>query len=118
MAKFRKKAVIIEAVQIDKEQYVDTLEGRMHGSVGDWLITGVKGEQYFCKPDIFLMTYEPATEGKPLDERIFEFQNMLQEMHRDKLISEQTYLKILDYGFKLNVPLEEYNELYADKEDK
>ena len=37
-----------------------TLEGTMHADVGDWIITGVKGEMYPCKPDIFEKTYEPA----------------------------------------------------------
>ncbi|WP_202988175.1 hypothetical protein [Pseudomonas typographi] len=36
-----------------------TLEGKMSASVGDWIIKGVKGELYPCKPDIFEMTYEP-----------------------------------------------------------
>ena len=37
-----------------------TLEGKMHASVGDWIIRGVKGEHYPCKPDIFAETYEPV----------------------------------------------------------
>lgn len=60
MAKFRKKPVIIEAVQIDEEMTVETLEGVMKGNPQDWLITGVQGEQYFCKPDIFELTYQSA----------------------------------------------------------
>ncbi len=36
----------------------ETLEGNMKVSVGDWVITGVKGEKYPCKPDIFEATYE------------------------------------------------------------
>lgn len=90
MSKFRKKPVVIEAVQytgkkipveavprwlVDamfdrtvtpsaddtvKELYVATLEGRMTVSVGDWIIRGVKGEIYPCKPDIFEATYEVA----------------------------------------------------------
>jgi hypothetical protein len=40
--------------------YIDTLEGRHHVQFGDWIITGVKGEKYPCKPDIFEMTYELA----------------------------------------------------------
>ena len=81
MGKWRKKAVVIEAVQITDAWFdgphkdhvvgvlispktktcsVETLEGVMIGLVGDWLITGVKGEKYFCKPDIFALTYEPA----------------------------------------------------------
>jgi hypothetical protein len=39
---------------------VYTLEGVMKASVGDWIIRGVKGELYPCKPDIFEATYEPA----------------------------------------------------------
>jgi hypothetical protein len=75
--KFRKKPVVIEATQWFKmgdhlavtqplpidDQYmqygwVDTLEGGHYVTPGDWIITGVKGEHYPCKPDIFEMTYE------------------------------------------------------------
>lgn len=58
--KYRKKPVIIEAYQTDVELDIPTLEGTMHASVGDYIITGVRGEQYPCKPDIFRETYEPA----------------------------------------------------------
>ena len=78
MAKFRKKPVVIEAVQFRwgnpeiegvtypptdgkyyiGDAYIETLEGRMIGSDGDWVITGVNGEKYPCKPDIFEKTYE------------------------------------------------------------
>jgi hypothetical protein len=40
--------------------FIDTLEGGHTVCVGDWIITGVKGERYPCKPDIFEQTYEPA----------------------------------------------------------
>lgn len=39
---------------------IETLEGFMKANIGDWIITGVKGEHYPCKPDIFAATYEPA----------------------------------------------------------
>lgn len=39
-----------------------TLEGKMDASLGDWIIKGVKGEFYPCKPDIFAATYEPASQ--------------------------------------------------------
>lgn len=39
---------------------IPTLEGTMTGQVGDWIIRGVKGELYPCKPDIFEATYEPV----------------------------------------------------------
>lgn len=40
--------------------YIDTLEGTHHASVGDYIIRGISGEYYPCKPDIFAMTYETA----------------------------------------------------------
>ena len=39
---------------------IKTLEGEMRASAGDWIIKGVKGELYPCKPEIFAATYEPA----------------------------------------------------------
>lgn len=64
MAKYVKKPVVIEAYQTDKEMIIHTLEGDMKASVGDYIITGVHGEHYPCKPDIFEETYEPV-EDKP-----------------------------------------------------
>lgn len=88
--KFRKKPVVIDAVRVpvdgpknkrDFEAWgrllawldrgpwmvtedlgidIKTLEGTMHASPGDWIIRGVQGEIYPCKPDIFAQTYEPA----------------------------------------------------------
>lgn len=84
--KYRKKPVVIDATQfwpwsqpwpegveqrslggspdtIDGEQvqwFVKTLEGEHIATPGDWIITGVKGERYPCKPDIFSAAYEPA----------------------------------------------------------
>jgi len=40
------------------ELFIKTLEGKMHVSLGDWVIQGVRGELYPCKPDIFEATYE------------------------------------------------------------
>jgi hypothetical protein len=84
--KFRKKPVVIEATQWFKhgdhpevkklilgdgvsdkwleshQGAINTLEGTMHVSPGDWIITGVKGEHYPCKPHIFEATYEKVTE--------------------------------------------------------
>lgn len=58
--KYRKKPVVIEAYQTDKVLTIHTLEGDMIDSKGDYIITGVDGEQYPCKPDIFEKTYEPV----------------------------------------------------------
>jgi hypothetical protein len=76
MAKFRKKPVVIEATQWWKDGdhpavnphlpigygWVPTLEGGHVVTPGDWIITGVHGEHYPCKPDIFEETYEAVDE--------------------------------------------------------
>lgn len=58
--KFRKKPVVVDAYQTDREMNIETLEGVMHAEPGDWIITGVNEERYPCKPDIFEKTYEPV----------------------------------------------------------
>jgi hypothetical protein len=79
MAKYRKKPVVIEAIQFDGRNSADihefcgdkvrepvgkdyleieTLEGVHIASPGDYIIKGIKGEFYPCKPDIFEMTYK------------------------------------------------------------
>lgn len=40
--------------------YIHTLEGKMHASKGDYIIRGIRGEYYPCKPNIFEETYEPV----------------------------------------------------------
>lgn len=40
--------------------HIHTLEGVMRANIGDWIIKGINGEFYPCKPDIFEKTYEPA----------------------------------------------------------
>lgn len=86
--KYRKKPIIIEAIQFRKDNWkeiynflqnkdgnmckyalspegrleIKTLEGLMTGEINDWIIKGVKGEFYPCKPDIFEQTYEPIEE--------------------------------------------------------
>ena len=40
---------------------IKTLEGSLQVNIGDWIIKGIKGEFYPCKPDIFDLTYEPTT---------------------------------------------------------
>jgi len=82
MAKYRKKTVIIEAIQFNGENqgeitdfmgemirtnffpdiYIETLEGTMKANIGDYIIKGIKNEFYPCKPDIFEATYEKVVE--------------------------------------------------------
>lgn len=75
MPKYRKKPVVIEAEQYIPEKHepeglcwkldcgadcphVHTLEGPLFVSDGDYVITGIRGEKYPCKPDVFEATYE------------------------------------------------------------
>ena len=72
---YRKKPIVIQAYQTDKVMYIETLEGTHKANVGDFIITGVHGEQYPCKPDIFQKTYEQVTEKDYLalkDKPIYE----------------------------------------------
>lgn len=79
---YRKMPIVIEAIQwtgqniaevnafmspvaaiyvgTDNLIAIETLEGRMIANKGDWIIRGVKGELYPCKPEIFALTYEPV----------------------------------------------------------
>lgn len=60
--KFRKKPIVIEAYQTEVPMMIHTLEGDMKAKPGDWIITGVKDEQYPCDDEIFRATYEPINE--------------------------------------------------------
>lgn len=72
VARYLKKQVIVEAVQWfrqgdhpavvpgpgpDGSGYIDTPEGRLRVDAGDWIITGIAGENYPCKPDVFEQLY-------------------------------------------------------------
>jgi hypothetical protein len=49
------------ALRIEQRNlHIDTLEGEMIASMGDWVVKGIQGEFYPCKPDIFALTYEEA----------------------------------------------------------
>jgi hypothetical protein len=89
--RFRKKPVVIEAMQLIDDMnnhlaiadwvtkgggrviipgaapclIIDTLEGQMRADIGDWVIRGVKDEFYPCKADVFLLTYEPIAGELP-----------------------------------------------------
>lgn len=57
LKKFVKKPVVVEAYQVFTEEKIETLEGTMIASPGDWIVKGIKGEKYPVKPDIFTATY-------------------------------------------------------------
>ena len=79
--KYRKIPVTIEAYQTDKEMEIETLEGTMKANKGDWIIKGVKGELYPCKPDVFEMTYEKVNENEWIIKLI---SNINSNSHRNK----------------------------------
>jgi len=119
---FRKKPVVIEAFQFQPRQptsvdeapawlieavvrgdflvvdgvaHITTLEGIMAAQPGDWIIRGVKGEIYPCKPDIFTATYEAADQQpapgaahagystmRPHQQRVVDEKVELDEKHR------------------------------------
>jgi hypothetical protein len=58
--KFVKKLIPVAAERMNNPFVIHTLEGDMKGNGGDWVITGVHGEQYPIKNDIFRETYDPA----------------------------------------------------------
>ncbi|HGF8104448.1 TPA: hypothetical protein QFG02_001875 [Enterococcus faecium] len=89
--KYRKKPVVVEAIQLTNKNllevkewcngelvpnaetsgydlYISTLEGIMHVDINDYIIQGVEGEFYPCKPDIFEKTYEVASQQSQLDD--------------------------------------------------
>lgn len=64
--KIRKKPVVVKAFRAEREMIIHTLEGDMKANVGDYVITGLRGEQYPCKPDIFHKTYDIVYDDTPL----------------------------------------------------
>ena len=74
-----KLPIPITAYQTDKEFDIETLEGTHHASVGDWIITGVKGEQYPCKPDIFEKTYIKCGQANKMEQVAAMFGKKLNE---------------------------------------
>lgn len=94
MAKFRKKPIVIEAEQFHPDRkpwpegvyyapgkgvrpdyFIDTLEGRHQVSPEDWIITGIEGEKYPCKPNIFKATYDLVE----TDESIEDYEARMRE---------------------------------------
>lgn len=56
--RYIKKPVIVKAYRTKSKMIIHTLEGDMTADPGDYIITGVKGEKYPCKPNIFHKTYD------------------------------------------------------------
>jgi len=62
MSKYRKLPIVIEAKQTKMVVIIHNLEGVMKADIGDYIITGVNGEKYPCKAEIFEKTYERVVE--------------------------------------------------------
>ena len=116
--KYRKRPVIVEAVIwtgnnidevkelaknavehiifVDNNLYIETLEGNMNVSIGDYIIKGIAGEFYPCKPDIFKETYEtvsmvsdndrttvPMSEYRKLENKNKKLRNTINRLKRE-----------------------------------
>lgn len=133
MTKYRKLPVVVEAIQYkgdmnpvwdlfgaekvfgeteDTFPYIETLEGKMRISVDDYIIKGVNGEFYPCKPDIFDKTYETVADEAETEEIYFakaarpaiEFMNTLHPHHTmvitadsAELLESQRLFKTTEY---------------------
>lgn len=132
MKKYRKKPVIIEAERwwklgdvpeanitqyrvlsdaicsrckrrFDEHGWCETLEGGHTVCPGDWIIKGVKGEYYPCKPDVFKATYEPVDNEKTQDvmnllktvyKAFSEFDEAIRQRPMDALTVRIAYIKL------------------------
>lgn len=117
MKQYRKKPVVIEAIQFiddvdrileiqkftgqetirvdykDKNNHtlkIDTLEGVMTASVGDYIIKGVQGEFYPCKPDIFEKTYEEAQPKQSIIDRATNYAYMVAGESPDIVLADES----------------------------
>ena len=134
--KFRKKPVVIEAIRLNKisnEKVVEflggeshrnidftinnsigvvnivTMEGTMTANPGDWIIRGIKGEFYPCKPDIFEATYESVDNAAP--EALNNYAAVKQE--RDEAVGLLTDPRLDLAGLVTHrFPLEQYQRAF------
>ncbi len=124
--KFRKKPVVIDAIQLppkgnfdvdtfiawaeehgleytserDETIVIDTLEGKMTAQPGDYIIKGVKGEFYPCKPDIFEMTYKIEQENydevfKPRETSLWRLTELQSNWYKKGPVSTVALLGLL-----------------------
>ena len=66
---YRKKPIVITAQKMDEPFQVETLEGVMSGKAGDYLVTGIRGEQYPCDSAIFEASYDEVSAEEALGEQ-------------------------------------------------
>ena len=107
-----KKPIVVKAYQTDEELEIKTLEGTMKASPGDFIITGVQGEQYPCKPDIFAETYEEVSDEKTIDDWFNDWDKLINEVN---VKSMQLYIlkeKIFEKEQKI-INETDFKELYG-----
>ena len=117
MSRYRKRPVVIEAFCLnvdpmpdwfcdailagkvhtytERHCYIETLEGVLRGNSGDYIIQGVKGEIYACKPDIFALTYEQEGE-ESMKQTISETREKVRKPLTEEEISETCDTWIID----------------------
>lgn len=125
--KYIKKPVVIEAIKYDgenkvevqefvgkyldftknKQLKIDTLEGERLANKGDYIIKGVKGEFYPCKPDIFEKTYEAINKNKKLFIETINF--IMKKDKKIKKVNEALYQISMDF-YDLSGLFFDYNE--------
>ena len=139
MAKFRKKPVVIEAVKVPEPSdplawgalatfmsasrdhwevayggsgvFIMTLEGTMRADVGDWIIKGVKGEFYPCKPDIFAQTYE-ALAGNDAAPTVCPAGPVVEgELRAREALAVEFGFKMAERGLNLEAALSEFEKI-------
>lgn len=75
-----KRYAVVKAIQMDKEFVVQTLNGSVEGTEGDYVVEGVKGEVYPCKRDVFEQTYRKTAAGELPHEDMLEIVADYQEL--------------------------------------
>lgn len=122
MTKFQKRPVTVEAVQWNGENkdeilefcgearikedslFIDTLEETMEASKGDYIIKGVKGEFYPCKPDIFEATYKAEDSGDPYEQSA---SLMVSKDYKDRFKAE--YIQLATRYSRLKAMVEKWD---------
>lgn len=137
--KYRKKPVVVEAIQWTGDNtseimkwvgdrayfrdtlYIKTLEGDHIASVGDYIIKGIEGEFYPCKPDIFKKTYEPKERTKAikltLKEQLLAVAETIEEPKALVVAVELPTgaIEIITNTSNIDTKLEYYTTMYDDE---
>lgn len=106
LAKDSGRAIVVSGDQT--HLLISTLEGEMRADRGDWIIRGVAGEVYPCKPDIFKKTYDPKEEGSAMhpigDETVVVIYRHKGQSHGSGVVIDRT---------NPAKTIEEFQDIYA-----